>query len=97
MSTFLRALLSTVLLIGVSVPVAAQSGASQGTIPDLSGGWLRVDSEGSGSFDGTALQNPPAALTAAGKVDGRPRRWPERDPAGRKSAVRRTRPAIRTS
>ena len=68
MSTSLKALLSAVFLIGVSVPVAAQTGAGQGTVPDLSGGWLRVDSEGSGSFDGTALQNPPAALTEAGKA-----------------------------
>ena len=36
-------------------------------VPDLSGGWLRLDS-GSGSFDGTAAKTPPAELTAAGKA-----------------------------
>ena len=68
MSTFLKTLLSAVFVIAVSAPISAQTGAGQGTVPDLSGGWLRVDSEGSGSFDGTALNNPPAALTDAGKA-----------------------------
>ena len=36
-------------------------------IPDLSGGWLRLDS-GSGSFDGTAQKQAPAALTATGQA-----------------------------
>jgi hypothetical protein len=36
-------------------------------VPDISGGWLRVDS-GSGSFDGTAAKQPPAALTDAGRA-----------------------------
>jgi hypothetical protein len=35
-------------------------------VPDLSGGWLRIDS-GSGSFDGTVQKHPPAVLTAAGQ------------------------------
>jgi hypothetical protein len=35
-------------------------------VPDLSGGWLRLDS-GSGSFDGTAQKLPPAELTSAGR------------------------------
>jgi hypothetical protein len=35
-------------------------------VPDMSGGWLRLDS-GSGSFDGTAQKLPPAELTAAGR------------------------------
>jgi hypothetical protein len=36
-------------------------------VPDISGGWLRVDS-GSGSFDGTVAKQPPAALTDAGRA-----------------------------
>jgi hypothetical protein len=37
------------------------------TIPDLSGGWVRLD-EGSGSFDGAAAKMPRAVLTAAGQA-----------------------------
>jgi hypothetical protein len=36
-------------------------------VPDLSGGWLRIDT-GSGSFDGTAQRVPTAELTAAGQA-----------------------------
>jgi hypothetical protein len=56
-----------------------QSGAG---LPDISGGWLRIDT-GSGSFDGTALKVGQAALTAAGRAmvvrgDGRNVIPPER-------------------
>jgi hypothetical protein len=61
------ALLLSVCLTGWSVPITAQGAAAAAAIPDLSGGWLLLDSAGSGSFDGTAQQFPPAELTAAGK------------------------------
>src|SRR4030095_51942 len=63
------ALLLAVSLTGCSAPATAQRGtqAATATVPDLSGGWLLLDSEGSGSFDGTAQRFPPAELTAAGK------------------------------
>jgi hypothetical protein len=51
---------------------AAFSGTAAGqqpapSVPDFSGGWVRVD-EGSGSFDGTVEKHPPASLTAAGRA-----------------------------
>ena len=46
---------------------AAGQQPTPAAIPDLSGGWVRVD-EGSGSFDGTVEKHPPAALTAAGQA-----------------------------
>src|SRR4030095_7002290 len=63
------ALLLAVSLTGCTAPATAQRGtpAATTTVPDLSGGWLLLDSEGSGSFDGTAQRFPPAELTAAGK------------------------------
>jgi len=64
------ALLFAVCLAGCSAPAPAQreTPAATSTVPDLSGGWLRLDSEGSGSFDGTAQKYPPAALTPAGQA-----------------------------
>ncbi len=62
------ALLLVVCVTGWSAPLTAQGGAPAAPIPDLSGGWLRLDSDGSGSFDGTAQQYPPAALTPAGQA-----------------------------
>ena len=47
--------------------IAAGQQPSSASVPDLSGGWLRIDS-GSGSFDGTAQKVEPAQLTAAGKA-----------------------------
>jgi len=61
---------ATMLLLAA---FAASRGAAAGqqpapaAVPDLSGGWVRVD-EGSGSFDGTVEKHPPAALTAAGRA-----------------------------
>jgi hypothetical protein len=43
----------------LSLPVAAQA---QG-VPDLEGGWVRIDAEGSGSFGGLAASFPRAVLT----------------------------------
>jgi hypothetical protein len=62
-------LLLAVCATGCTAPATAQRGtpAATTTVPDLSGGWLLLDSEGSGSFDGTAQRFPPAELTAAGK------------------------------
>jgi hypothetical protein len=57
------AILVLTTFIGSGAPAAAQ----QAAVPDFSGGWLRVD-EGSGSFDGTAAKQPPAALTDAGRA-----------------------------
>src|SRR5690349_20222004 len=63
------ALLLLVCMTGCSAPATAQRGpAAAATVPDLSGGWLLLDAEGSGSFDGTAQRFPPAELTAAGKA-----------------------------
>ena len=64
------ALVLAVCMTGCSAPATAQRGtpAATATIPDLSGGWLLLDAEGSGSFDGTAQRFPPAELTAAGKA-----------------------------
>ena len=49
------------IFIGFSGTCAAQQ------LPDLSGGWLRLDVGGSGSFGGTADKSAPAALTEAGR------------------------------
>ena len=46
---------------------AAQKSSAAPAIPDISGGWLRVDTGGSGSFGGTSEKFPPAALTEAGR------------------------------
>src|SRR5215208_994778 len=64
------AVLLAVYVTACSAPATAQRGtpAATTTIPDLSGGWLRLDSEGSGSFDGTAQRYPPASLTPAGQA-----------------------------
>ena len=65
-----RLLVTSALLlsafVGAGGAIAGQQAAS-GAIPDLSGGWLRLDT-GSGSFDGTAQKLPPAELTAAGQA-----------------------------
>jgi hypothetical protein len=64
------ALLFAACATGCSAPAPSQreTPAATATVPDLSGGWLRLDSEGSGSFDGTAQRYPPAALTPAGQA-----------------------------
>jgi hypothetical protein len=66
-----RVVVAAVLLaafIGSGGTAAGQQPA-RAAIPDISGGWLRVD-EGSGSFDGTAEKTAPAALTPAGQALG---------------------------
>jgi len=52
--------------IGSGGSATAQQSAPAG-VPDLSGGWVRLDS-GSGSFDGTIEKHPPAALTPSGQA-----------------------------
>jgi hypothetical protein len=64
-----RIVMAAVLLvafIGSRGTAVAQQPAPAG-VPDLSGGWVRTD-DGSGSFDGTAAKQPPAALTDAGRA-----------------------------
>ena len=60
------AVLLLAAFIGSGATASGQQPASPG-VPDLSGGWVRVD-EGSGSFDGTVAKHPPAALTPAGRA-----------------------------
>jgi hypothetical protein len=55
-----------VAVSGASSTAAAQQAASA-AVPDLSDGWVRIDS-GSGTFDGTAVGVPRAALTPAGEA-----------------------------
>jgi hypothetical protein len=64
-----RSVLATVLLAAFigSGGTAADQRPAPALVPDISGGWLRLDS-GSGSFDGTAAKQPPAVLTAAGQA-----------------------------
>jgi hypothetical protein len=62
------ALLLAACIAGWNAQISAQRGAQTATIPDLSGGWLLLDAEGSGSFDGRAQRFPPAALTPAGQA-----------------------------
>src|SRR5215831_18191695 len=60
------ALLLAGLVASSGMPAARQSSESA-KVPDLSGGWLRLDTGGSGSFGGTAEKYPSAALTEAGR------------------------------
>jgi hypothetical protein len=46
--------------IATAVPATAQQLPSA---PDLEGGWVRIDAEGSGSFGGLSAKFPPAVLT----------------------------------
>jgi len=62
------ALLLTLCLTCRDGALTAQRGTPAATIPDLSGGWLRLDTAGAGSFDGTGRGYPPATLTAAGQA-----------------------------
>jgi hypothetical protein len=62
-------LVAVALLLAAFIGAGGTAAGQQPTsavVPDISGGWLRLDS-GSGSFDGTVQKHPPAALTAAGR------------------------------
>lgn len=61
------AVLLAAAFIGSGGTAAARQSASAAGVPDMSDGWVRLD-EGSGSFDGTAAKQPPAALTPAGQA-----------------------------
>lgn len=63
-----HALLFALCLTRWSAPTTAQGEPPTAKVPDLSGGWLLLDSAGSGSFDGTAQRFPQAELTAAGRA-----------------------------
>src|SRR5512138_3866083 len=55
----------------VSLNLATTVGAqpqSPAAVPDLEGGWVRVDVDGSGSFNGLAAKFPRAALTPAAQA-----------------------------
>jgi len=70
-STPARAALVVFVLSAAFVCAGGTVAAQQATgvaVPDLSGGWLRLDTAGSGSFGGTAEKYPPAQLTPAGKA-----------------------------
>jgi hypothetical protein len=56
-----------VLVLGVATMAAGQQRAAA-PIPDLEGGWVRIDPDGSGSFGGLASKFPPAVLTPAAKA-----------------------------
>jgi hypothetical protein len=65
-----RIAVAVVLLVIACAGLGARARGQQTApvaMPDLSGGWLRLDA-GSGSFDGTAQKIPPAELTAAGRA-----------------------------
>ena len=78
-----RVMVAAVLLLTAFIGSGGTAAAQQPAVPDFSGGWLRID-EGSGSFDGTAAKQPPAALTDAGRALTGTRRRPECDSAGRR-------------
>jgi hypothetical protein len=68
MRAYRVAVTSALLLCAVVASGRTAAGQQHApAIPDISGGWLRLDS-GSGSFDGTAQKLPPAELTAAGRA-----------------------------
>jgi hypothetical protein len=56
--------LVAIVLGGAVVAAAARQGTT--AIPDLEGGWVRIDTEGSGSFGGLTAKFPRAVLTPAG-------------------------------
>jgi hypothetical protein len=58
------------LLIFVFVVIAAAGTLAQQTpISDLSDGWVRIDTEGSGDFGGLTAKFPPAVLTPAAAAE----------------------------
>lgn len=67
-----RLVVGCLFVLGVAVTGQmigrAQQPTAAASTPDFSGGWLLIDTSGSGSFDGTAANFPPPALTDAGKA-----------------------------
>jgi hypothetical protein len=54
------------LSLTLGTTIAAQSPSA--LVPDLEGGWVRVDVDGSGSFNGLAAKFPRAVLTPAAQA-----------------------------
>ena len=48
--------------------LAAQQGSVTKNVPDLEGGWVRLDLEGGGSYGGVGAKIAPAVLTPQGKI-----------------------------
>jgi hypothetical protein len=65
MPTALRVI--AVLSLAVATTLAAQQ-QSAAPVPDLEGGWVRLDVDGSGSFNGLAAKFPRAVLTPAAQT-----------------------------
>ena len=65
MTIALRAIGVLVLVVATTVAAQQQSAAP---MPDLEGGWVRIDVDGSGSFNGLAAKFPRAVLTPAAQV-----------------------------
>ena len=57
------------LSLALAATLAAQQ-PSAAPVPDLEGGWVRLDVDGSGSFNGLAAKFPRAVLTPAGAGRG---------------------------
>src|SRR6187402_2573282 len=54
------------LSLTLGTTIAAQSASAP--VPDLEGGWVRIDVDGSGSFNGLAAKFPRAVLTPAAQA-----------------------------
>jgi hypothetical protein len=59
--------ISVLLSLALAAPLIAQQQAAT-PVPDLEGGWVRVDVDGSGSFGGLAAKFARAALTPAAQT-----------------------------
>ena len=58
-------LLAIITILGAATTLAAQQQRGATTIPDIEGGWVRIDTDGSGSFGGLLSKFPRAVLTPA--------------------------------
>ncbi len=67
------------LLIAVFGLIAVPAGAAQQpALPDLTDGWVRIDTEGSGAFDGLTSKFAPAVLTPAAAAELKKAAQPQR-------------------
>jgi hypothetical protein len=55
------------LLVGAAAVSTVRGQSAPAAVPDLEGGWVRLDVDGSGNFQGLASRIPRAALTPAGR------------------------------
>jgi hypothetical protein len=62
-----RPIIGILVSLTLTATLAAQS-QSAASAPDLEGGWVRVDVDGSGSFNGLAAKFPRAVLTPAAQA-----------------------------